>query len=101
MTKFVSQIHSELLDFGVEVLVDDRDERPGVKFNDADLLGIPYRMNIGKRSFAKGEVELICRKTFEKKLVSVKEHSFLLLREKFWKHEIKKPNYLCIGFRRP
>ncbi len=42
---------------GVEVLVDDRDERPGVKFKDADLLGIPVRIAIGKKSLAEGKVE--------------------------------------------
>lgn len=43
---------------GVEVLLDDRAERPGVKFKDADLLGLPVRVNIGERSLAKGQVEV-------------------------------------------
>ncbi len=43
---------------GVDVLVDDRDERPGFKFKDADLLGIPLRVTLGERSLAKGIVEL-------------------------------------------
>ncbi|MBL9139821.1 MAG: proline--tRNA ligase [Verrucomicrobiales bacterium] len=43
---------------GVEVLIDDRDERPGFKFKDADLIGIPLRVSIGEKSLAKGEVEL-------------------------------------------
>jgi len=44
-------------------LWDDRDERPGVKFKDADLLGFPWRITIGAKSVAKGGVEVKCRKT--------------------------------------
>jgi prolyl-tRNA synthetase len=44
------------------VLYDDRDERPGVKFKDADLIGVPYRITIGKK-LAQGLVELVVRKT--------------------------------------
>ncbi|HEV2446232.1 MAG TPA: His/Gly/Thr/Pro-type tRNA ligase C-terminal domain-containing protein, partial [Candidatus Sulfopaludibacter sp.] len=47
---------------GVDVLLDDRDERPGVKFKDADLIGVPYRVVIGKK-LAGGMVELVERKT--------------------------------------
>ena len=52
---------------GVDVLMDDRDERPGFKFKDADLLGLPLRLTIGERGLAKGEVELKARtdKEFE------------------------------------
>ncbi len=46
---------------GLEVLLDDRDERPGVKFKDADLIGIPLRINFGSRKFAEGKVELVHR----------------------------------------
>jgi len=42
----------------VEVILDDRDDRPGVKFKDADLVGFPLRVAIGEKSLAKGEVEL-------------------------------------------
>jgi prolyl-tRNA synthetase len=42
----------------VEALLDDRDERPGVKFKDADLLGIPLRVTIGNKTLARGMVEL-------------------------------------------
>jgi len=44
------------------VLLDDRDERAGVKFKDADLVGIPYRINVGKK-VAEGKVELVTRST--------------------------------------
>ena len=47
----------ELQAAGVEVLYDDRDERPGVKFKDADLIGIPFRVTVGPKSLARGAVE--------------------------------------------
>lgn len=54
---------------GVEVLLDDRDERPGVKFKDADLLGIPLRIVVGKKGLAEGKVELKARKSKELSMV--------------------------------
>jgi prolyl-tRNA synthetase len=56
--ELASQFHTELSEAGIEVLLDDRDERPGFKFKDADLIGIPLRVSIGEKSLAKGEVEL-------------------------------------------
>jgi prolyl-tRNA synthetase len=50
---------------GVDVLYDDRDERPGVKFKDVDLIGTPLRVSVGERSLAKGEVELKDRQSGE------------------------------------
>ena len=50
---------------GADVFVDDRKERPGVKFKDADLLGMPIRLNVGARGLQTGEVELIVRRTRE------------------------------------
>ena len=55
------KLESELEEAGIDVLVDDRDERVGVKFNDMDLLGLPIRVTVG-RDFANGEVELKLRK---------------------------------------
>ena len=57
---------------GLDALYDDRDERPGVKFKDADLIGIPYRITIGKK-LAQGLVELYNRKTRESRDVSAAE----------------------------
>jgi len=54
-------LEADLEAAGVEVLLDDRDERAGVKFNDADLLGIPLRITIGPRGLAAGKVELKAR----------------------------------------
>ncbi|HMP81358.1 MAG TPA: proline--tRNA ligase [Verrucomicrobiota bacterium] len=56
--KLAEQFYSELTAKGVEVILDDRDERPGVKFKDADLAGFPIRISIGEKSLAKGEVEI-------------------------------------------
>jgi prolyl-tRNA synthetase len=57
---------------GLDALLDDRDERPGVKFKDADLIGIPYRITIGKK-LAQGFVEVVDRKTKTSTDVAVKE----------------------------
>jgi prolyl-tRNA synthetase len=54
------KIAAELEAAGYDVLLDDRDERPGVKFKDADLVGIPYRVNVGKK-LAEGKVEVVER----------------------------------------
>ena len=59
------KIYNELAKAGVEVLLDDRDERPGVKFKDADLLGIPVRITVGKRA-SEGIVEYKLRREIEK-----------------------------------
>ena len=66
------EIYSRLSDAGVEVLLDDRDERPGVKFKDADLLGIPVRITVGKRA-PDGVVEYKLRREAEKQEMSVSE----------------------------
>ncbi|OGL46156.1 MAG: proline--tRNA ligase [Candidatus Schekmanbacteria bacterium RBG_16_38_11] len=63
------RIYKGLLDKGVEVLLDDRDERPGVKFKDSDLIGIPLRITIGEKSLKEGKVEIRERKTKEIKKI--------------------------------
>jgi prolyl-tRNA synthetase len=60
MTKTV-EIYDSLLEAGYSVLLDDRDERPGVKFKDADLIGVPLRIVPGPRALEKGNVELVER----------------------------------------
>ncbi len=54
-------IHDQLTAAGVDVLLDDRDARPGVKFADAELIGIPLRVTVGPKGLADGEVELVAR----------------------------------------
>jgi len=56
-------LYGQLIEQGVEVLLDDRDERPGSKFKDADLIGIPLRVTIGKNTVEKNMVDLKWRKT--------------------------------------
>jgi prolyl-tRNA synthetase len=64
-------IYAELLDGGVEVIIDDRAERPGVKFADAELIGFPYRVTVGPRGIASGEVEVMQRLGKETETVPV------------------------------
>ena len=59
------KIYAELNNAGIEVVLDDRSERPGVKFKDADLIGFPYRITVGK-TIVDGKVELVTRETGEK-----------------------------------
>jgi prolyl-tRNA synthetase len=56
------RIYNFLLEKKVDVLLDDRDERPGVKFKDADLIGVPFRINVGNTLKKEGKLELVSRK---------------------------------------
>ena len=67
-----NEIYEELLSNGVEAVIDDRDERPGVKFKDADLIGFPYRITVGK-TITDGNVEFVTRSTGEKQVVKPDE----------------------------
>ena len=67
------QLYQTLLAKGVEVLYDDREETPGVKFKDADLIGIPLRVTLGEKNLKKGLVEIKKRKTGEISLVKKEE----------------------------
>lgn len=66
------KIHDELSSKGVEVMLDDRDERPGVKFKDADLLGIPVRITVGRMA-PEGKVEYKLRRDAEKVEMTAEE----------------------------
>jgi prolyl-tRNA synthetase len=63
-------IYESLSKAGAEALIEDRSERPGVKFNDADLMGIPYQIIIGEKNLKRGFVELKERRTDERKQIS-------------------------------
>ncbi|TGE31215.1 proline--tRNA ligase [Desulfosporosinus sp. Sb-LF] len=65
------KLYQDLQGLGVEVILDDRDERAGVKFKDADLVGYPIRVTIGSKTLGNGQVELRERKTGETQLVSI------------------------------
>jgi prolyl-tRNA synthetase family II len=64
-------IYAELMATGADVVLDDRDERPGVKFKDAELIGFPFRISVGSRDLADGLVEVVTRRTGEKERVPV------------------------------
>jgi prolyl-tRNA synthetase len=69
VSRAAEELYQALLGEGVEVLYDDRDERPGSKFKDADLIGIPFRVTVGKTYASEGQVELRHRATGETTLV--------------------------------
>ena len=69
--KVADAIADRLAAAGTEVLVDDRDERPGVKFRDAELIGFPFRVTVGARDLARGTVEVTRRDTRERQPVAV------------------------------
>jgi len=64
-------IYAELMATGTDVVLDDRDERPGVKFKDAELIGFPFRVSVGSRDLADGLVEVVARRTGERERVPV------------------------------
>ena len=72
ITDAAEKIHTQLTEKGIEVLLDDRPNiRAGVKFNDADLLGIPVRITVGEKSLATGNVEIKLRSESESKKVAL------------------------------
>jgi len=64
------RLHDELSAAGVEVLLDDRDERPGVMFADLELIGIPHRITIGDRGLKQGQIEYVSRRESKPQMVS-------------------------------
>ena len=75
------RIYAELLDHDIDVLLDDRDERAGVKFKDADLLGTPVRVIVGLKGVKKGQIEIKLRAESESINVPAKDAS-AIIREK-------------------
>ena len=75
------RIYAELTQAGIEVLYDDRDERPGVKFKDADLVGIPYRIAVGKKGLAEGIAEVKLRRGPEVRKIKIEEVAALVAGE--------------------
>jgi prolyl-tRNA synthetase len=69
------KLYAELQTAGIEVLYDDRDESPGVKFNDADLIGLPIRLTVSERALAQGGVEMKLRSQSEKSILPLNETS--------------------------
>ena len=71
-------IAQQLVDLGIEVVVDDRKERPGVKFADADLMGFPYQIVCGKKAIKNGNVEVKVRATGERNEVPISDVASML-----------------------
>jgi len=87
------QLYRELQAEGIEVLLEDRDLRPGVKFKDADLMGIPVRLVIGDKTLPNGELEFKIRKTGEVRLVKITEAKELV--KEFIRKELEELNKNC------
>jgi prolyl-tRNA synthetase len=73
VTAAVERVYADLAGAGIDVLFDDRDERAGVKFNDADLLGAPWRVAVGERGLQNGAVEVKARNRPEVELVALEK----------------------------
>jgi len=71
--KAAEGLYGTLSEKGAEVLLDDRDERPGVKFKDADIIGIPLRLTVGEKNLKQGKVEIKARRSGEITVVDLKE----------------------------
>ncbi len=71
VSEAAENIYESLQGAGIDVIIDDRDERPGVKFKDAELVGIPYRLTVGPKGLERGVVEFVRRQTGESKDVAV------------------------------
>ncbi|GAA0729882.1 proline--tRNA ligase [Clostridium malenominatum] len=85
--KAAEDIYNKLAEMGVEVVLDDRDERAGVKFKDADLIGIPMRITVGKK-IKEGNVEFKLRNSSDLEVLSI-EQIFERVREEFLNNQLK------------
>ena len=71
--EIAERVYADLQAAGVEVLFDDRDDRAGVKFKDADLIGLPIRVTLGERALKSGGAEVKFRSTGESRIVPLDE----------------------------
>jgi prolyl-tRNA synthetase len=76
-----NELYAQLLQAGIEVLLDDRDERPGSKFKDADLIGIPIRVTVGNRALKDGQFEVQLRAGGERQMMAIAETAAWLIAE--------------------
>jgi prolyl-tRNA synthetase len=74
-----ARLYEALRAAGVDALLDDRDERPGVKFKDAELIGIPYRLTVGPKGLEQGKVEIVRRKGGARREVDVTKAAEMLV----------------------
>ncbi|HOP46653.1 MAG TPA: proline--tRNA ligase [Desulfobacteraceae bacterium] len=75
------RIYTDLLENEIEVLLDDRDERAGIKFNDADLLGVPVRITVGLKGIKNGKVELKLRNESEIMEIPIEDASEIIMKK--------------------
>lgn len=73
------RLYEKLTEAGIDVIIDDRDERPGVKFKDADLVGFPYRVTIGPKGLEAGVFELVRRASGEKRDLPIKHAAEMIV----------------------
>ena len=85
--RVAEEIYNKLKDMGVEVLLDDRKERPGVKFKDADLIGIPIRVTVGKK-IKEGKIEYKLRKEEDLEILNLEE-VYDKIKEEFEKNGLR------------
>jgi prolyl-tRNA synthetase len=79
--QLADQLYAELRSAGIDVLLDDRDERPGVMFAEMELIGIPHRLTIGDRGLKEGKVEYVDRRTLQTTPVAVGD-AYTYIRER-------------------
>jgi prolyl-tRNA synthetase len=79
------QLYAELQAAGIDVLLDDRDERPGVMFAEMELIGVPHRMTIGERGLKEGKVEYVDRRSLQTTTVPVGD-AYSFARERLARH---------------
>ncbi|HVE89080.1 MAG TPA: proline--tRNA ligase [Burkholderiaceae bacterium] len=79
--QIADQLYAELQSSGVDVLLDDRDERPGVMFAEMELIGIPHRITVGERGLKEGKVEYVGRRSRQMMSISIAE-VFAFVRQK-------------------
>jgi prolyl-tRNA synthetase len=80
VTQMAEKLYTDLQNSGVDVLLDDRDERPGVKFKDADLIGFPVQITLGQKLVKEGKVEVYSRFEHKKEEVLI-ENALSLIKE--------------------
>ena len=81
VVKVAEQLYKQLLGAGIEVLFDDRQARAGVKFKDADLIGVPVRVTVGKRAVTEGNVEIKLRRESESKKIAISKAANEVVRQ--------------------
>jgi prolyl-tRNA synthetase len=91
-------IYHQLQASGIEVLFDDRNERPGVKFNDADLIGLPIRLTVSQRALQAGGVEFKLRSSPEKSLLPLEDTIDLVAAEIASLHAAIQANLVAVPF---